>query len=465
MQQYPDGLPLPRRYWAVVAIGLATLMAVMDSAIANVALPTIAHDLHTDAAYSIWIVNGYQLAIAISLLPLSSFGEIIGYRRIYIAGLVLFTLASLACAISTNLPMLATARVIQGFGAAGIMSVNTALVRYTWPHAKLGRGIGINALVVAVAAAAGPTIAAGILSVGNWPWLFAVNLPFGLVAIGIGRLALPHSPPGHRRFDFGSAALSAATFGLLIVSVDALGHGEAGWLFVAELVGVVALGTMLVRRQLSLPSPLLPVDLLKQPIIALSVGTSICSFLAQMLALVSLPFLLQTRMGFTAVETGLLITPWPIASGFAAAAAGRLADRHPAGLLGGIGLLLFAAGLLSLALLPAAPSVLDIVWRMALCGLGFGLFQTPNNRAMIGSAPRARAGGAAGMLGTARLLGQTMGAALVALLFGQVGATAETSALFLAAGFAVMGAVVSAIRLMDLPGAPPPQPGNREMQT
>jgi len=146
-----DGLPFPQRTWAIVAIGLGVTLAVIDSAIANVALPTIAQDLHTDPALSIWIVNGYQLAITISLLPLSSLGDIMGYRRVYLAGLILFTIASLGCAFSTSLPLLALARVIQGFGAAGIMSVNTALLRFIYPQALLGRGIGINAMVVAIA--------------------------------------------------------------------------------------------------------------------------------------------------------------------------------------------------------------------------------------------------------------------------------------------------------------------------
>lgn len=453
MHQFPDGLPYPRRYWAVVTIALAVAMAVIDAAIANVALPTIARDLNTNAAYSIWIVNGYQLAIAASILPLSSFGEIIGYRRVYMGGLILFTIASLVCALSQNFAMLAGARVLQGFGAAGIMSVNTALVRYTWPHNELGRGIGVNALVVAVASAAGPTIAAGILAVATWPWLFAVNVPLGLLAIMIGRLALPHSPQSRRRFDYGSALLSATTLGLLIISVDAIGHGEAVWLFAGEIVIVAGLGTILVRRQLSLTSPLLPVDLLKQPIIALSAGTSVLSFVAQMLAMVALPFLLQTRLGYSAVDTGLLVTPWPIATGFAAPVAGRMADRYPAGLLGGIGLAVLATGLAALGLLPAHPSVVDITWRMALCGLGFGIFQSPNNRAMIGNAPRERAGGAAGMLSTARLLGQTLGAALMAVLFGRFGGDAETVALLLAAVFAVLGAGVSSLRLLELPNA------------
>jgi DHA2 family multidrug resistance protein-like MFS transporter len=164
-----DGIPLPQRTWAILTIALGITMAVMDSAIANVALPTIAREFHAAASSSIWIVNGYQLAITISLLPLSSAGDIIGYRRIYLGGLLLFTIASLSCALSESLAALAIARVVQGFGAAGIMSVNTALVRFIYPQRMLGRGIGLNAVVVAISAAVGPTVASGILSVASWP--------------------------------------------------------------------------------------------------------------------------------------------------------------------------------------------------------------------------------------------------------------------------------------------------------
>jgi len=447
-----DGIPLPLRYWAIATIALGITMAVMDSAIANVALPTIARDLHTNSAFSIWIVNGYQLAITISLLPLSSLGDIIGYRRVYLAGLLLFTLASLGCALSDSLLTLALTRVVQGFGAAGIMSVNTALIRTIYPHNMLGRGIGLNAVVVAVAAAAGPTIASGILSLAPWPWLFAVNVPIGVAAIAVGLRALPKAARAPHSFDFAGAALSAATFGLLIGSIDAAGHGERFGLLAAELAATSICGFFLVRREFTRSSPMLPVDLLRIPIFSLSVGTSICSFVAQMLALVSLPFL-QNEFGYAAVQIGLLITPWPVAIGIVAPIAGRLADRYPAGILGGIGLVVFAAGLLSLALLPAHADFFTIGWRMALAGAGFGLFQSPNNRAMISAAPRARSGGASGMLGTARLLGQTIGAALVASLFARVPHHATTVALFVASGFAIVGAVVSALRLVERPVA------------
>src|SRR3569623_344703 len=175
--EHADGLPQPQRNQAVLTIALGIIMAVVDSAIATVALPTIAADLNARPAFSIWIVTGYQLAITISLLPLAALGEIVGYRRAYLVGLVLFTLASAFCALAHTLPLLTIARIVQGFGAAGIMSVNAALVRFTYPRSQLGRGIGINALVVAFSAAIGPTLAAGILAVGSWPWLIAINEP------------------------------------------------------------------------------------------------------------------------------------------------------------------------------------------------------------------------------------------------------------------------------------------------
>ena len=453
MTAAPDGIPVPLRYWAIATIALGITLAVMDSAIANVALPTIARDLHTNSAFSIWIVNGYQLAITISLLPLASLGDIIGYRRVYLAGLLLFTLASLGCALSDLLATLALARVVQGFGAAGIMSVNTAIVRTIYSHRLLGRGIGINAMVVAASATIGPTVASGILSLGPWPWLFAVNVPIGIAAIAVGLYALPRAARVRHSFDFAGAALSAATFGLLIGSIDAAGHGERLPLLAVELAATALCGFLLVRRELTRRMPMLPVDLLRIPMFSLSVGTSICSFAAQMLALVSLPFLLQNEFGYSAVQIGLLITPWPLATGILAPIAGRLADKYPAGILGGLGLVVFAAGLLSLAFLPAHPNFFDIGWRMALAGAGFGLFQSPNNRAMIGAAPRERSGGASGMLGTARLLGQTIGAALVASLFGRVPHHATMIALLVAAGFAILGAGVSALRLVESPNS------------
>jgi DHA2 family multidrug resistance protein-like MFS transporter len=448
----PDGLPTPRRYWAILAIGLALTLSVLDSAIANVALPTIASDLHAGAAASIWVVNAYQLAIVISLLPLAALGDIVGYRRIYQVGLVLFVVASLGCAMARSIDALALARIVQGFGAAGVMSVNGALVRFIYPHSRLGQGIGINAMVVSIASALGPTVASGILSVAPWPWLFGVNVPIGLAAIAVAAFALPRTPTSERAFDWKSSLLNAIAFGLLIFGVEAWGRGSPLFGVCAVAGGLVA-GVVLCLRELPRPAPLVPFDLLRIPIFGLSVATSICSFTAQMLAFVSLPFYFETVLGRSAVETGLLMTPWPVAVSIAAPIAGRLADRWSAGLLGGIGLAILAVGLGLLAVIPPHAGTVDIVWRMAVCGLGFGFFQSPNNRAMMASAPRKRSGAAGGMLATARLIGQTAGAASVALIFRIEGHSTTNMTLVVAAIVAAVAAGVSMTRLVG--GAAP----------
>ena len=444
---YPDGLPTPRRYWAYATVALAVTLAVMDGSVANVALPTIAREFGVTPALSIWIVNAYQLAVVASLLPLASLGEIYGYRRIYLGGLVLFTLSSLACALSPSLAALTAARVAQGFGAAGLMSVNLALVRYIFPRAKLAGAIGLNAVFAATAATIGPTFASAVLSVAGWPWLFTVNVPLGLIALAIGSRNLPDSDRATHRFDSVSAVLTAITFVGLITSIDSVAHRVAWPLVAGELAVCIGAGFLAARRQLHLASPLLPIDLLRIPVFALSIATSVCSFAAQMIAFVALPFHMQMVLGVSPAVIGFLIVPWPLSVALFAPISGRLVERYPAGLLGGCGLAMLAAGLVLVAQLPPHPAVADVAWRMALCGSGFGLFQTPNNRTLIGAAPRARSGGASGMLGTARLMGQAIGAALVAVLLSHFARSGTGLALYLAAVFAAVAAVVSTLRI------------------
>lgn len=449
-----DGLPAPQRYWALLTLVLAIVMSVLDGTMVSVALPTIARELGVSPASAVWVVNAYQLAVISTLLPLSSLGDTIGYRRISIGGLCLFIVASLLSAQAESLGTLAAARFLQGLGAAGIMSVNAALVRFIYPQRMLGRGIGIIALAVSVSAAAGPTVAAGILSLADWHWLFAINVPVGLLALAIALPSLPVTRRSPHPFDIPSAVLNALAFGLVISGIDRIGHVGFS-LSVGLQIGLgLVLGGLLVRRQFGLPSPLLPVDLLRIPVFALSVATSTCSFMAQMLAFVSLPFFLHDVLGYSAVETGLLITPWPLMVGAAAPIAGRLADRYPVGILSSAGLAVLALGLLLLALLPGEPTPADLAWRMAICGLGFGFFQSPNNRAIMNSAPRSRSGGASGMLGTARLTGQTLGAVLVALIFGISAESGARIALLLGTGLAAVAAAVSSMRLLaPSPGA------------
>ncbi len=444
---------------AMSAVLLAVALATLDTAIANTALPAIATDLHASPAASVWIINAYQLAMVATLLPFASLGDIVGHKRVYVAGLAVFTLASLGCSLASTLPQLTAARIVQGFGASAIMSVNVALIRNLFPAHRLGRGVGFNALVVGVSFAVGPTIASLILSVAAWPWLFAVNVPLGMLALAVAIPSLPQSARGKHVFDPLAALFNVITFASLIFALGEF--AQRGPLSVVLAAAAVALtfGWLLIRRQAGHPAPMLPVDLFRRPVFTLSALTAVCAFAAQGLAFVSLPFYFETVLHRSAVETGFLMTPWSAVVALAAPIAGRLSDRYPPGLLGAIGLALLSAGMVALAALPAAPNVFDIGWRMMLCGAGFGFFQSPNLKALMSSAPPERSGGASGIIATARLIGQATGAALVALSFGIAGRHGPTLALMLGAGFAGAASVASGLRLFapsHRAGAPMP---------
>ena len=440
-----DGLPLARRRLVMSCAVLGVVLAGLDSAIANIALPTIARDLAATDAATIWVVNSYQLAVTVCLLPAAALGEIWGLKRIYGLGLIIFTVASLACALSPTLPVLVASRLLQGVGGACMAALGGALVRTIFPRALLGRGYALIALSVALAAAAGPSLAALILSVAHWPWLFLVNVPVGAIAIP---LFIKVAPAGERRarpFDWIGTAINAAAFGLIVTGVDGLG-GDARGIAVIELVVGLLFGALLFRQQSRQPSPMLPLDLLRIRLFALSMATSVCSYSAQILAYVSLPFLFQAVMHRSAVATGLLVTPWPLLVAVAAPIAGRLSDRYPAAILGSIGLAILASGLLLLATMSAAPADWDVVWRMAICGIGFGFYQTPNNITLMTAGPPARNSAASAMVAVARTVGWSLGSAIVALIFGLRGDLAAGECLYVAAGFAAVGAVVSVSR-------------------
>jgi MFS transporter, DHA2 family, multidrug resistance protein len=416
----PPGPPAPNRL-ALAATLLAVAMASLDTAVVNTALPTIAADLRIAPAQAVWVINAYQLAMVALLLPFAALGDWLGPRRVCLGGLLGFLVSSAACALADGLWPLAIARSVQGISTAALMSVNIALIRLIYPAHRLGRGVGLNALVVGLGITLGPTVCAAVLAVATWPWLFAINVPLALLALAFGWPGLPRTPRGHR-VDTLTALLTAITFAALIGALSSAAQ-RMGWTTpVALLLLASTTGTALLRRQAGHPAPMLPVDLLRRPLFALSVLTALAAFAAQGLAFVGLPFYFQTVLGHDAVTTGLLMTPWAVVVAAAAPLAGRLSDRHPPGLLGGIGLALLAAGFVALAMLSPGASTAQIVWRMALCGAGFGLFQAPNLKALMSAAPPERASGASGMVAMARLTGQATGAAAVALCFGLAGA-------------------------------------------
>ena len=454
-----DGLPMPQRRYSMLVIILGIALSVLDSSIMNLALPDIGRQLNVSAAQAVWVVNAYQLATLVLLLPLAALGDRLGYRRVYLLGMAMFALASVGAMLARSLETLILARALQGLGAAGVMSVNAALVRLTYPASQLGRGMAINSMVVATASMAGPSVAAAILSVANWPWLFAMNLPLGLSVFWMGRRALPYNPPansGGPKFSFIDVLLNVLMFTLLFLGAEQLGVRMGSSAYSSPMLGVlflaigIVVGMIYVYRQRRLAAPMFPVDLLKIPVFALSMGASVGAFCAQMLGFLAMPYLLLEVLGYSHLKAGLLITAWPLATVVAAPIAGRLIGKIPDGLLGGIGMAMFALGLLALALMPGQPADWNVAWRMALCGAGFGLFQSPNNHTIVTSAPLHRSGAASGMLGTARLTGQTLGAVVLAAIFAlwpQHNGFAETVALCVASASAVLAGISSSLRL------------------
>ena len=461
-----DGLPDGARGRAMLVIILGLTLSVLDSSIVNLALPAIARELQASSAQTLWVVNAYQLAGLVLLLPLAALGERLGYRRIYLVGMVVFVLASVGALLANSLGTLITARVFQGIGASGVMSVNAALVRLTYPRAMLGRGMAINSLVVATAAMAGPSVAAAILSVGSWPWLFAINVPLGLFTLWLGRRALPANPvaSGEReRIAPLDVLLNILMFTLIFLGGEQLGMhlgrdtaGTPAWMPSGWwLLGAgVMVGFVYLRRQWHLQTPLFPVDLLRIPVFALSMCGSVSAFCAQMMSYLALPFLLLDARGLSPMEAGMLITSWPVATMLTAPIAGRLIGKYPDGLLGGIGMAMFASGLWLLAAMPADIAHWDMVWRMLLAGSGFALYQSPNNHTIVTSAPLARSGAAGGMLSSARMTGQTLGAVVLGTIFaisGGHGGHAEALALWISGGFAALAGVFSMLRVRQVP--------------
>lgn len=444
---------IPNQYLAVVAVLAAIMMGVLDGTVMNVALPTLSKDFGVTPSDIIWVVNAYQLVVTMMLLGFAAIGDVFGYRRVFLFGVSVFVTASAMCAMSSSFEMMVASRVLQGIGGACTMSINTALLRLIFPPNRLGRVMATNAVIVAVTAASGPALGGAILAVGHWSWIFLMNIPLGLAALVIGWKLLPHNPPSKtpQTLDGQSVVLNAVFFGLLIYTIEQMAHDGFSTLLVLQGIVTIVIGVAYIRRQLQIPMPILPVDLFRIPIFSLSIGCSIACFTAQMLTLVSLPFFMQHSLGLSVAQTGLLLTPWPLATTLTAPIAGRLIERIHPGILGGAGMTIFALGLCMLATLGEISGHWDLIWRMAVCGIGIGLFQTPNNVTITTSAPIQRSGGASGMLGTARVLGQTLGTAMVAVLFHVMSAPGEgeKTCLWVAFILAIAAGTVSLLRLKE----------------
>ncbi len=445
-----DGLPTPRRYLAIVAVSFGTALAVLDGSIVGVALPTLARDLQVPAASAVSIVTLYQLALIMTLLPFSALGVRIGLRRLYQYGQILFAVATLLCFFAHSLPFLIVVRVLQALGAAAALSVASAMLRSIYPARQLGSGLGINNIVVSISGALAPTLGGLILSFASWRWMFASALPLAILSLLLGRRSLPEPERRDEPYDVLGALLCALTFGLCFAGLEGLLHGDSPVIAVAVLLAGAGLGVVFVRRELQSAEPILPVDLLARPVLAYSLAGALATFIGSSTLMLSLPFRLQQHYGFTPGQVGAVMTPMPLAMMVVAPIAGHLSDRFPAGLLGGIGMALTAAAMLLMGLLPEHATLLDVGWRMALAGAGFGLFLAPNARLIVSSTPWHRAASAGGLISTNRLTGQTLGATLAAALLA-LGLGSGRAPAFIACGLMLVALVCSVARLREEP--------------
>lgn len=418
----PDGLPRRRRYIAVLAVSLGTILTTVDGTIVNIALPTLARDLHVQPSAAVLVVTIYQLVLMMTLLPFSALGDRFGHRAIYQYGQMVFVVATILCFFARSLPFLVLVRGFQALGAAAALSVSSAMIRTIYPYSQLGRGLSFNTVIAASSASLAPTVGGAVLAVATWPWLFAIVVPFGLLSILIGRRALPEGNRRDNPYDVLGAVMCAATFGLGISGLESAVQGDSPVISAALVALAGGLGTFFVRRELGQPRPVLPVDLLRLKQIALPCIGSLFAYSGMMIVMVTLPFRLQEQFHFTPAAAGAMLAPLPLVSMIVAPTSGLLSDRFPAGLLGAIGMGIGLTGMICLAFLPASPTHFDIVWRIAICGLGTGMFFSPNARQILGSAPIERSAAAGALSSTIRGAGQTFGAtAVAAMLAGGFG--------------------------------------------
>lgn len=451
-----EGLPGLQRAAAMMALMMATVMVVFDGSVINVALPTMATSLHVAPSVAVWFANGYLLSVAMTLAIFAALASRLGFRPIFLSGLTVFTLASIGCSLAPNAFALIAMRVLQGLGGAAVVSIGPAILRSIFPNRLLGRILGLNALLIAASTAIAPIIGGTMLDSWGWRWLFALNILPGVAALllAVRAIRVPQVPM-REPFDALGGVLSAVLVGALIMAADQATLPGDGWYALLA----VAAGTAFVWRLRTAEKPLLPPAIFSSMRFSLAALTSMASFVGQGMTFVALPFLFQNVYGYSASDTALLLMPWPIGIVLAAPYAGRFADRYSPALISTLGLIVLVAGLVLLATLQSDPHVWDIALRCFVCGIGFGCFQSPNNREMLTNVARENSGYASGVLAIMRTFGQCLGTATVGILLavsakagvGAVQQQAVQLSLWIAVGSTALAVLLSLGRVRAIP--------------
>jgi EmrB/QacA subfamily drug resistance transporter len=397
---------------------MGIFLSTIDSSIVNIALPTLQESLNASFATVQWVVVAYLLVLTSLMLGVARLGDMIGKKRIYQTGMVVFTLGSLLCGMAPSIGMLIAFRVLQGTGAVMMQALGMAIVTEAFPRTERGRALGIMGTVVSLGISIGPTLGGLILGAMNWRAIFLVNLPVGVIGLSLVRRHVPDwRPPGGQRFD----ALGAA---LLLLALLALALGltfgpEQGWgsaPILAALAGAAVSMAVFLWVESRLDQPMVDLTLFRDPLFSISLLTGFLVFMV-IAGMFVLPFYLERVKGYDPQQTGLFLTVVPAALGLTAPIAGALSDRYGSRGISLIGLAVTVAACLGASTLSEQTSTLGYVVRLLPVGLGAGLFQSPNNSAIMGAAPRERLGVASGLLSLSRTFGQVTGLPLIGAVF------------------------------------------------
>ena len=415
--------------WAMLGIvGVGIFMATLDSSIVNISLPTIAQYFGVPLNGAVeWVIIAYLVVVAGVLLTIGRLADMIGHKPIWVAGLIIFTSGSALSGAALSLGMLIASRALQGFGGALLMAISPAMLTGAFPSSERGRALGLNAVVVALGTSAGPTLGGIITTHLSWRWIFYVNVPIGIIGIIATLLVLTERMRRGQqgRFDPLGAVLLAV--GLVTLTLGLSFGQEWGWssplLIITLVVAAIAIVALYLTEKRA-RHPIIDLSLLHRRVFLSANLSLILSFLALFAVSFMMPFYLEELRGFSTETAGLLLTPLPLTIALIAPFSGILADRFGTRWLAAGGLAIACIGLVLISQLNAHSSMLDIIWRLAFTGVGQALFQSPNNSALMGDAPRAQQGSAAVFLATGRVVGQSISVALAGAIFVSLGGAA-----------------------------------------
>jgi EmrB/QacA subfamily drug resistance transporter len=406
---------------------MGIFLATIDGSIVNVALPTLSTALGADFATVQWVVLSYLLTITTLLAVVGRLADMYGRKRLYNSGFVVFTIGSLLCGLSPSVGWLIGFRVLQGVGAALILALGLALVTEAFPPQERGRALGIAGSIVSIGIVTGPTLGGVIIENLSWHWIFFVNVPIGILGTYLVWRNIPATrPPGGQAFDFGGAA--TLCLGLLGVLLG-LTTGQREGFTSSQALGLFAFGIFFLLALLYIqrrhPQPIIDPVLFRNRLFTVNLITGLLVFVG-LGSGVLIPFYLETVLGYSVQQVGLLLAVVPIALGIVSPISGVLSDRVGSRPISILGLTVTLLGYVALSTLSTETTAVGFMLRYVLVGIGVGLFQSPNNSAMMGTAPRERLGVASGLLAMTRNLGQTVGIAVLgalwaALVFGAAG--------------------------------------------